>query len=163
MLKKRRLLKGRIESFVLNSRVLKGNDAYAKLEHLCINIGHRLSGSRGLEEAIDWAIEAMKKDGQENVRREKVMVPHWVRGRESATMLQPRVESLYMLGLGGSIGTPPGGITASIVVVADEKEIEALGEGARGKIVLFNNPMPEYHQERGAGYGTAVRFRHKGF
>ena len=84
---------------------LKSNDAYEKLEHLCINIGHRLSGSPGLERAIDWAIEAMKKDGQQNVGREKVMVPHWVRGKESATMLAPRVESLHMLGLGGSIGT----------------------------------------------------------
>ena len=146
----------------ITQAAIKGNDAYAKLEHLCINIGHRLSGSPGLEKAIDWAIEAMMKDGQENVRREKVMVPHWVRGRESATMLQPRVESLHMLGLGRSIGTPPEGITAPVVVVVDEKELETLGEGARGMIVLFNNPMPEYHPDRGAGYGTAVRFRHKG-
>lgn len=141
---------------------LKSNDAYQKLEHLCINIGHRLSGSPGLDRAIDWAIEAMKKDGQENVGREKVMVPHWVRGKESATMLQPRVESLHMLGLGRSIGTPPEGITAPVVVVANEEGLEKLGDGARGKIVLFNNPMREYDAERGSGYGKAVRFRHKG-
>ena len=48
---------------------------------------------------------------------------------------------------------------AAVVVVRDEDELEALGEDARGKIVLFNNPMPTYDPERGSGYGTTVRFR----
>jgi len=141
---------------------LAGNEAQDKLEELCLGIGQRLSGSPQLDQAIEWAIATMKEDGQENVRRERVMVPRWVRGRESATMLEPRVEPLHMLGLGGSVGTPPEGITASVVVVADEKELEALGEKARGKIVLFNNPMQQYDPKRGAGYGTAVRFRYRG-
>ncbi len=141
---------------------LAGNDGFRKLEELCVNIGHRLSGSAQLEKAIDWAVETMKKDGQENVRREKVMVPHWVRGRESVTMLQPRNESLVMLGLGGSIGTPPEGITAPVVVVSGKEELEQIGEAVRGKIVLFNNPMPPYHPETGSGYGTAVQYRGRG-
>jgi carboxypeptidase Q len=141
---------------------LAHNDAYDKLEDLCVRIGHRLSGSPQLEQAIEWALDTLKKDGAENVHREKVMVPRWVRGLEFATMLQPRVERLHILGLGGSVGTEPEGITAPLVVVADEEELEALGEGARGKIVLFNNPMPEYDPERGSGYGPAVRFRSHG-
>ncbi len=141
---------------------LAGNDAQDKLEELCLGIGHRLSGSPQLDQAIEWAIATMKKDGQENVRREEVMVSRWVRGQESATMLEPRPVPLHMLGLGGSVGTPPEGITAPVVVVADDKELDALGEGARGKIVLFNNPMRQYDPERGAGYGTAVRFRYRG-
>ena len=141
---------------------LADNDAYDKLEHLCLRIGHRLSGSRELEKAIDWAIEVLKEDGQENVHREMVMVPHWVRGEESATMISPRVEPLYMLGLGGSVGTPPEGITAPVVVVSDEEQLDALGPAAKGKIVLFNNPMPRYDPERGASYGPTVRFRSNG-
>lgn len=141
---------------------LAGNDAYRKLEELCINIGHRLSGSPQLEKAIDWAVEAMKKDGQENVRREKVMVPRWVRGRESVTMIEPRNESLVMLGLGGSIGTPPEGITAPVIVVSGKDELEKIGDAARGRIVLFNNPMPPYNAETGSGYGTAVQYRGRG-
>ena len=138
---------------------LASNDGYTKLEELCDGIGHRLSGSPQLEQAIQWAAEAMRADGQENVRIEKVMVPHWVRGDESLTMIQPRRAPIAMLGLGGSVGTPPEGITAAVVVVKDEDELEALGEGARGKIVLFNNPMPKYDPEHGSGYGTTVRFR----
>ncbi len=138
---------------------LAQNDGYTKLEELCDGIGHRLSGSPQLDQAIRWAADALRADGQENVRIEKVMVPHWVRGRESLTMIQPRRAPIAMLGLGGSVGTPPEGITATVVVVKDEDELEALGEEARGKIVLFNNPMRTYDRERGSGYGTTVRFR----
>lgn len=141
---------------------LAGNDAYRKLEELCIRIGHRLSGSPQLEKAIDWAVDAMKKDGQENVRREKVMVPHWVRGRESVTLIEPRNEQLVMLGLGGSVGTSPEGITAPVVVVSGKDELEKIGDQAKGKIVLFNNIMLPYDPEKGSGYGTAVQYRGRG-
>ncbi len=139
--------------------ILAENQAYDRLEELCVGIGHRLSGSIGLEKAIDWAMATMKSDGQVNVGRENVMVRHWVRGDESVTMLEPRVQKLNVLGLGDSVGTPPEGITAPVVVVADEEELEALGEGVRGKIVLFNRAMPPYDPRRGSGYGTAVRYR----
>ena len=141
---------------------LAGNDVYRKLEDLCLLIGHRLSGSPQLERAIDWAIEALKKDGQENVHREKVMVPHWVRGAESATILEPRSATLTMLGLGGSIGTPPEGITAPVVVVADEEGLDKIGDEAKGKIVLFDNLMPPYDPEKGSGYGATVEYRSRG-
>ncbi|MCP4248131.1 MAG: M20/M25/M40 family metallo-hydrolase [bacterium] len=138
------------------------HNAYDKLEQLCDGIGHRLSGSPQLEKAIDWAIETMRADGLKNARREMVMVPRWVRGAESLAMTKPMRYELPMLGLGGSVGTPPEGITAEVVSVPDETGLEALGDGARGKIVLFDNPMPEYDPEKGAGYGTTVRFRGKG-
>lgn len=141
---------------------LAQNDAYEKMRQICDGIGHRLSGSPQLERAIQWAVDSMKADGQENVRAEPVMVPKWVRGRESAVMVAPREHELHMLGLGMSVGTPPEGLTASVLCVRDEDEFETLGESVRGKIVLFNNLMPEYDPERGAGYGTAVRFRSRG-
>lgn len=146
----------------ITTTAMAGNDAYHKLEQLCDDIGHRLSGSPQLDQAVRWAAEAMRKDGAENVRLEPVVVPHWVRGNESLTMIAPRAQPMSMLGLGGSIGTPAEGITAEVVAVADEAGLDALADGARGKIVLFNNPMPEYHPEHGTGYGTAVRFRSKG-
>ena len=74
-------------------------------------------------------------------------------------MTAPREARLPMLGLGGSVGTPPEGIEAEVVVVANEAELEALGEGAVGKIILFDNPMPAFDPEKGAGYGETVRFR----
>jgi carboxypeptidase Q len=56
-----------------------------------------------------------------------------------------------MLGLGNSVGTPPEGITAEVAVVRNYEELEALGEGVRGKIVLFNPPWE--------GYGKTVDYR----
>src|ERR1043166_4423273 len=141
---------------------LNHNDSWLKMQELCDGIGNRLSGSENLEKAITWAAAAFERDGQENVRTEKAMVPHWVRGQESATMVEPRVLPLAMLGLGGSVATPAGGITAPVVMVRDEAGLEALGDGAKDKIVLFNNVMPPYDNEHGSKYGETVRFRGKG-
>ena len=141
---------------------LSGNDAYAKLEELCLDIGRRLSGSPQLEQAVAWAVVRLQRDSQENVRREPVMVPRWVRGAESARMIEPRAEPLHVLGLGGSVGTPPEGITAPVVVVADEEELAARAAEVPGRIVLFNKKMPSYHPERGSGYGETVKYRTHG-
>lgn len=140
--------------------VRAGNDGFKKMEELCDDIGHRLSGSAELEQAVEWAKKTFEADGQENVRLQKVMVPKWVRGRESVTMVKPRVADMPMLGLGGSEGTPPEGITAPVVVVKDEEELKALGDKVKGKIVLFNNPMPPFdHENNHAHYGGTVRYR----
>lgn len=143
--------------------VMKNNRGYDKLTELCDDIGHRLSGSKSLDRAIDWAVATLKRDGHENVRAEPVMVPHWVRGAESAEMIEPRAIQLSMLGLGGSVATPAEGITAEVIAVKDREELEALGNAAvRGKIVLFNHAMPAYSEEHGTSYGTTVQYRSNG-
>ncbi|MBL8881033.1 MAG: M28 family peptidase, partial [Phycisphaerales bacterium] len=144
------------------AETLKDNRAYDKLTELCDDIGHRLSGSKNLERAVDWAVATLKRDRHENVRAEPVMVPHWVRGRESAEMIEPRHMELSMLGLGGSVATPAEGITAEVVAVTDREELESLGEAVRGKIVVFNHAMPPYTEERGTSYGTTVQYRSNG-
>ena len=96
----------------------------------------------------------MKRDGLDNVRGEKVMVPHWVRGEESLEMTAPRPMKLAMLGLGNSVGTPAQGITAEAVVVRNFAELDALGEGVRGKIVVYNVPF--------TNYGATVQYRSNG-
>lgn len=144
------------------SSVLKGNDAEKKLWQLCDDIGNRLSGSPALQTACRWAADTLRADGQENVRLEPVSIPKWVRGRESATMIAPRRQPLAMLGLGHSVGTPGGGITAPVIVVRDEDDLNRVGSAARGKIVLFNHSMPDYSPDRGTGYGQSVKYRYSG-
>jgi carboxypeptidase Q len=133
---------------------LTSNRAYARLAHLTDHIGHRLSGSKGLERAIEWSITEMKRDGLDNVRTEKVMVPHWVRGEESLEMLTPLPRKLTMLGLGNSIGTPVEGISAEAVVVRSFGELDRLGESVRGKIVVYNVAF--------TSYGATVAYRLQG-
>src|SRR5947207_977029 len=93
---------------------LADQDGYAKLSYLCDRIGNRLSGSQGLEKAIAWAAEQMKRDGLENISTPHVKVPHWSRGSERAMIVEPVNRPLTMLGLGGSIGTGKNGITAQV-------------------------------------------------
>jgi carboxypeptidase Q len=134
-----RAVAGRIIGAALTS-----DHAYSRLAHLTDHIGNRLSGSTNLERAIEWAVTEMKRDGLDNVRKEKVMVPHWVRGEESLEMLTPRPQQLPMLGLGNSIGTPAEGITAEAVTVRNFAELDRIGEGVRGKIVVYNAPFTTY-------------------
>jgi carboxypeptidase Q len=139
---------------------LQDSSAWNKLAELADRFGHRLSGSPALEQAIDWIQAEMKRDGLENVRGEPVMVPHWVRGAESAELVEPRAAKLPMLGLGGSVGTPKEGITAEVLVVSSFDDLKARGELAKGKIVLYDVPFTTYGQTvqyRGAGAIEAAK------
>jgi carboxypeptidase Q len=137
--------------------------AYDKLAHLTDRIGHRLSGSPALAQAVAWAERVMRAEGHENVRLQKVMVPHWVRGQESAELVAPVARPLVILGLGGSVGTGARGVTAEVVVVDDFAALEKLGEASvKGKIVLYNKRMEPYTPERGSGYGDVVAYRSRG-
>jgi len=132
-----------------------GSDAaWQRLAYLGDTYGHRLSGSPNLEAAIRWAVEEMKRDGLENVHTEPVKVPHWVRGRESLEITGAIPQPLVMLGLGNSVGTPPAGIEAELVVVHSFEELEAARDRVKGRIVLFNVPF--------TNYGDTVRFRAAG-
>ena len=123
-----------------------------RLEYLCYRIGNRLSGSQALDKAIAWSSDEMKAAGLANVRTIPVKVPHWVRGRESAEMLEPLAKPLFMLGLGDSVATPPDGITADVVAVSTFDELEKLGRrGVEGKIVLYDAPF--------VSYGETVKYR----
>ncbi|HEY2824045.1 MAG TPA: M28 family metallopeptidase [Gemmatimonadales bacterium] len=125
---------------------LADSGAYRRLQVMTETFGNRLSGSPALERTIDWILTQMKKDSLQQAHTERVMVPHWVRGTESAQLLLPREAPLPMLGLGGSIGTPPDGITARVLVVTSFDDLTAHAAQARGKIVLFNAPFVSYGQ-----------------
>jgi carboxypeptidase Q len=134
--------------------------AWERLTHLTDTFGHRLSGSPALEAALRWAADEMKKDGLADVRLEKVMVPRWVRGRESAHLVEPFPGELAMLGLGNSVGTGPSGVMAEVAVVRSFEDLEARAETVRGKIVLYNVPFTSYGETvryRGAGASRAAR------
>jgi hypothetical protein len=123
-----------------------------KLTYLCDRIGHRLSGSDAFRQAVAWSAQQMIAGGLENVSTPKVMIPHWVRGKEMAEVVTPVKGSLSILGLGGSGG---GDVTAEVVGVKSFEELEKLGRaGVEGKIVLFHPPW--------VSYGVTGAFRRSG-
>jgi len=135
----------------LIGEAMSGAHAWTRLADLTDTIGHRLSGSPQLTRAIAWTIAEMKRDGLENVHTERVMVPHWVRGEERAEIVEPAHQPIAMLGLGGSIATPVGGVQADVVSVRSFEELDAAAAALRGRIVLFNTPY--------VSYGETVRYR----
>jgi carboxypeptidase Q len=130
------------------------SSAYQRLAELVDRFGHRFSGSESLERAIDWILGEMRQDSLENVRGEPVMVPHWIRGAESAALVEPRALDLPVLGLGGSVGTGRDGIIAEVLVVRSFEELTERAAEAAGKIVLFNAPFTTY--------GETVQYRSRG-
>ena len=133
---------------------LMDSSGFDRLVEMCDTFGPRFSGTDNLEKALDWILDEMKSDGLENVHAEEVMVPKWVRGKESAHMISPWEKELHMLGLGGSIGTGPKGITSEVVVVNSFDDLKSRASEAKGKIVLFNVPF--------TSYGKTVQYRSGG-
>ena len=124
---------------------LADSAAYERVAYVADTFGPRFTGTPALEGAIDWALAAMEADGLEGVRGQPVTVPVWVRGRESAELVTPAgTYDLPMLGLGGSVGTPPEGVTAEVLVVSSFDELTARADDAQGRIVLFDVPFTTY-------------------
>jgi hypothetical protein len=149
------------------------NDPYAlnELRHLTDNIGPRLSGSPQAQQAVDYVAAEMRALGAE-VTLEKAMVPHWVRGAESAEVVAwpgqtpGTTQKVVLTALGGSVATPAEGLTAEVVVVDDWQQLLALQPGAvKGKILLFNHKFDKELAAQGGGleaYGGGVVYRGAG-
>ncbi|XP_068179855.1 carboxypeptidase Q-like [Antennarius striatus] len=129
------------------------NRSYRRLADFTDTIGNRVSGSHNLDMAIKYMYNAMSQDGL-NVHLEPVKIPHWVRGKESAEMIVPRAKNLAILGLGSSVGTPPEGIKAEVLVVESFEELKLRASEAVGRIVVFNQPFVRY--------GETVAYRSHG-
>lgn len=148
-------------------------DPYAlnELRRLTDNIGPRLSGSPQAQHAVEWVAGEMRALGAD-VTLEKAMVPHWVRGEETAEVVSwpgqtpGTTQKVVLTALGGSVATPPDGLTAEVVVVRDWQQLRALPAGAaKGKILLFNHPFDKELAavgNGGAAYGGAVVYRGAG-
>ncbi len=150
---------------------LTSDYAFRQVAHLADNIGPRLSGSAQAAKAVEYVAGELKEIGCE-VQLEKVMVPHWVRGEETAALVQfpgqaeNTTQKIVLCALGGSVATPGDGITAEIVCVRDFDELKALPRGkVSGKIVVFNHSFDKQMAAQGRGgeaYGQAVVYRSDG-
>src|SRR5437773_1157005 len=120
--------------------------AWQRLAVLTDTIGNRLSGTPALDRAIEWAAEEMKRDGLENVHTESLKVPKWVRGVESAEIVEPARHAMVMLGLGDSVGTgaAPDGIQAEVLVVRSFEELDIKAD--RGSRVVVRLKMDAHFE-----------------
>ncbi len=149
------------------SKALAEGKSYPMLEYLSTKVGARLSGSPGAAAAVDWSRHQMEDFGFDSVWLQPVMVPHWVRGqKEIGKVVNSRkmgTLDMNVCALGGSVGTGPGGIAASIVEVKSFEELAQLGlKNVQGRIVFFNRPMDPTQIQAFAAYGGAVNQRGSG-
>ena len=155
----------------LRDAAMKSDYAYDKLQHLTENIGPRLSGSPQAQKAVDYVAGEMRALGAE-VTLERTSVPHWVRGLEIGELTAwpgqaaGTTQKIVLTALGGSVATPPEGLSAEVVVVDSWKQLHALPAGAvKGKILLFNHPFDKELAATGHGlqaYGNGVVYRGAG-
>src|SRR6184192_458894 len=155
----------------LQQAALSSDYAYRQVAHLANNIGPRLSGSAQAAKAVEYVANELKAIGCE-VHLGKVMVPHWVRGEETAVLVQfpgqaeNTTQKIVLTALGDSMATPPEGLTTEVIAVKNFGELKSLGrEKVGGKIVLFNYSFDKQMAAEGrAGdaYSEAVVYRSDG-
>lgn len=140
---------------------LEGGYGYDITESLTTEVGARLAGSDAEARARDWAVAKFKEIGLENVRVEPFTIPGWERGVETAQIVTPYPQDLYITALGGSVATPAQGIEAEIAYFPTFEDLEnAPAGGLEGKIVFISGLMEKAPD--GAGYGPANRKRRSG-
>src|SRR5213080_4214411 len=106
----------------LQQGALNSEYAYKQVAHLANNIGPRLSGSAQAAKAVEYIANELKAIGCE-VQLEKVMVSHWVRGEETAALVQfpgqaeNTTQKSVFCALGASVATSPEGLTSEVVAV----------------------------------------------
>ena len=155
----------------LQQAALSSDYAYKQVARLANNIGPRLSGSAQAAKSVEYVASELKAIGCE-VQLERVMVPHWVRREETATLVQfpgqaeKTTQKIVLCALGASIATPADGITAEVIAIRNFDELKSFPRNkVTGKIVLFNYPFDKQMAAEGRGgeaYGEAVVYRGDG-
>src|SRR5438477_5710989 len=152
----------------LREAALEDEYAYRQVAHLTENIGPRPSGSPEAQAAVDYVAEELRKVGLE-VRLEEARVPHWIRGSETAELVEfpgrppGTKQKIVLTALGASTPTSAEGLTAEVVVVNSFDDLKILGrQRVAGKIVLFNTRFDKEKAAAGLAseaYGDAVLYR----
>ena len=145
----------------LRDVALKDDWGYRFLETETTMIGQRLAATDAEARAAAWAEKTLKAAGFDNVHREAVPMPAWIRGREEAAVISPAPQRLVVTALGGSVATPPGGIDADIVLFREYSQLLAAPPGSlTGKIAVVTQRMPRVMD--GGSYGAANPIRRAG-
>ena len=147
------------------NEILANGKSYGWLRQLTKDVGPRLSGSVGSQKAVEWAKKTMEAEGFNRVFLQEVKVPHWVRGaKEQARILVGKEKlDVPIAALGGSVATPPAGLTAEVIEVKNFAELRALGrEKVAGKLIFFNRPMDPTKINTFEAYAGAVDQRAAG-
>src|ERR1700722_15545079 len=117
------------ELSAIKAAALSDDYAYRQVAHLTENIGPRPSGSIQARAAVDYVAGELRQLGLD-VQLEEVKVPHWVRGAETAELVEysgqvpGATQKIVLTALGGSSATPAEGLSGEVVVVNNFDELK---------------------------------------
>lgn len=142
----------------LRDKALAGSPAYAIVESLTTEVGPRPAGSPAQRRAMAWGVAKLKALGLANVHTEPFTVTAWTRGAEAAEVTAPYPQKLAILGLGGGVPTPAGGVEAPIALFHSYADLLAAPVGSlAGKIAVVTQPMTR--TQTGEGYSALIAMR----
>ncbi|HKV28708.1 MAG TPA: M20/M25/M40 family metallo-hydrolase [Candidatus Acidoferrales bacterium] len=139
-------------------KALGPSELESNLRQLTDFVGGRVTGTAAADKAIDWAVQAFRAAGVDEVLTENFTVPvGWSEGRTHLDVLAPQPFPVHLVSIGWSPATPPGGLTANVVDVGigDEAGFKHAGESAKDAILLvhtnvlktWDDLMGEYYNE----------------
>lgn len=114
------------------------------LRVLTDQIGGRVTGSPAAEKAVDWAVDAFRHAGVDEVLTENFTLPTgWAEGHTHLTVLAPWPFSVHLVSMGWSPATPAEGLTANVVDVGagQESDFKHTGDAAKGAILLVHTDL----------------------
>lgn len=146
----------------MSNRILADYDCYKDLNYLCKQIGNRISGSEQATKAVEWGKKTLESTGCTNVFLQEVFVPHWIRGKEEASITTKNGNriSLKISSLGNAVGTGENGLQAPVLKVNNMDELKGMNaKDVKGKIVFFNFKFDQLNINTFDSYGPCVYYR----
>ena len=112
------------------------------LRYLTDTIGGRITGTSSADRAADWAVQAFRHAGVDDVHTEKFTIPvGWSEGHTHLEILFPAPFPVRLVSIGWSPATPEGGITADVVDVGmgDDAGFAKAGTAAKDAVALIHS------------------------
>ncbi|HET9401529.1 MAG TPA: M20/M25/M40 family metallo-hydrolase [Candidatus Acidoferrales bacterium] len=114
------------------------------LRRLTDEIGGRPTGTPAMARAVDWAVQAFRAAGVQEVHTETYSIPlTWSEGETKLEIVDSNNSPIQIVSLGWSPATPDGGITAPLVDIGsgEAADFERAGGSVRGAIVLIHSEV----------------------
>lgn len=128
----------------LISAVLGPSPLEENLRKLTDEVGGRVPGTEGNHRGVQWAVEAFRQAGVDEVHTEKFTMPaSWSEGATKLEVLSPMPFAPRVVSIAWSPATPAGGIEAAVLDLHNgtEDDFARAGAQARGALLLVHNPV----------------------
>jgi hypothetical protein len=128
----------------LISAVLGPSPLEENLRELTDEIGGRVPGTEGNRRGVQWAVEAFRQTGVDELHTEKFTIPSsWAEGATKLEVLSPTPFQPRAVSIAWSPATPAGGIEAPVLDLHNgtEADFARAGAQARGALLLVHNPV----------------------